>query len=331
MKRRKRTRIAKISAPPSRPDPIPGLATGHDLLAILRPYVRHCGDSHRPAWSIGPRRLLDYLLVYIADGHGRFVIAGQSYAAAPGDLFWIPPDTLHSMQGDAPGMHCPYVHFDLVYRPTHSHWDFSIPEGMEDLGELRSLLPEPLPHPLLQQLPGRICTHTNRHVGSLIQEICAEASRARPFAGVRMSGLLLQIVAEILRGRAGLPADERAHLPALEHAADQMSRQCHEPLRLSTIAKSCALSPSHFRSLFQRHVGQTPRAYLRQARLCRARELMINTSLSLSEIAGKTGFATVHSFSRAFHALEGMAPRDYRKYAGTIHTRVEGRRTPYSQ
>lgn len=313
--------------------PIPGIEPGHELLAILRPYVRHCGDSHRPAWSVGPRKLLDYLLVYIADGKGSFTIAGESYAAEPGDLFWIPPDTLHSMSGYAPAMHCSYVHFDLVYRPSHSHWDFSIPAGMTDLNELQPLLHPRVQHPLLNQLAGRMRCHTNRHVGGLIQDICAEAARAQPFAGLKMSGILLQIVAEILRGMAGqtsLQQPQLAHTPFLERAADAMSRRCHEPLRLGEFAASCTLSVSHFRLLFHQHFGLTPRAFLRRARLRRAQELMAGTSMTLSEIAAKSGFATVHSFSRAFRSQEGMSPRAYRHYARDVRTRVEGRNPSYS-
>ena len=240
---------------------MPGVEPGHELLALIQPYVRHCGDSHRPAWSMGPRKLLDFLLVYIAEGKGRFVIAGESYAAEPGDLFWIPPDTLHSMEGFAPGMHCPYVHFDLVYRPSHSHWDFTIPSGMKNLDELRPLLHERVRHPLLLRLKGRIRSHTNRRAGGLIQDICAEAARAQPFAGLLMSGMMTLVVAEILRGKTGLPAEQMAHAPFLEQAADIISRRCHENLRLREIAKSCELSASHFRFLFNRHFGMTPPAH----------------------------------------------------------------------
>ncbi len=310
---------------------MPGVELGHELLSILRPYVRHCGDSHRPAWSIGPRKLLDYLLVYIAEGTGRFVIAGERYTAQPGDLFWIPPNTLHAMEGFAPGMHCPYVHFDLVYRASHSHWDFSIPPGMIDLGELNPLLHVRLRHPLLIDLRGRICIHTNRHVGALIQGICAEAARAQPFAGLQMSGMMMQVVAEILRGRARQPEEQLAHAPFLENAADTINRRCHETLYLHEIAKACELSPSHFRCLFNRHFGITPRAYLRRARVRRASELMVGTAMTLSEIALKSGFATIHSFSRAFRATEGISPREYRRCAGEVRTRVEGRKTPYSR
>ena len=330
MNRRRFTRIAEAAGQGREPAPVPGVEPGHEILAFLRPYVRHCGDSHRPAWRMEARKLLDYLLVYIADGRGRFVIDGREYEARPGDLFWIPPDAPHSMEGYAPGMHCPYAHFDLVYRPSHSHWDFTIPAGMLDLGELKPLMHEPVRHPLLAGLKGRIRSHTNRRVGELLQDICAEAARAQPFAGLRMSGMMTEVVAEILRGRTELPGEQMAHAPFLERAADAINRRCHEPVRMGELARMCELSVSHFRHLFREHFGVTPREYLRRARLRRARELMVTTAMTLSEIAGKVGFETIHSFSRAFRDTEGISPTEYRKCAD-VHTRVEGRKTPYSR
>jgi AraC-like DNA-binding protein len=58
---------------------------------------------------------------------------------------------------------------------------------------------------------------------------------------------------------------------------------------------------------------------------------MVGTAMTLSEIAMKSGFATIHSFSRAFRSIEGLSPREYRKCAEEVRTRVEGRKTPYSR
>lgn len=309
---------------------IPGLEPGSELLAMLRPYVRHCGDSRRPAWKIGGRKLLDYLLVYIAEGRGRFEVAEKEYDAEPNDLFWIPPDTMHAMEGYAPGMHVPYVHFDLVYRPTHSHWDFSIPAGTTDLGELRPLMHSRVDHHLLKSLCGRIRSHTNRRVGELIRDVCAEASRAQPFAGLRMSGLMTEAVAEILRGRVGLPEEQMGHAACLEKAGSEIVRRCHEQLEMGEFARMCSLSASHFRLLFSRHYGVSPREYARRARIRKARELMVSSAKTLSEIAAEVGFETIHSFSRAFRDVEGIAPSEYRR-CDEVRTRVEGRREPYSR
>lgn len=310
----------------------PGLAPGIDLLGALRPYVRHCGDPHRPAWKIDTRKLLDYLLVFIAEGRGEFAVDGTRYQAQPGDLFWIPPDTPHRMEGYAPSMVCPYVHFDLLYRPEKSHWDFSIPEGMLEFGELQPLLHPPVESPVLKALCGRIRAHNNDRVGELIREICREAARAHPYAQLRMSGLLLEVVAELLRGQFGVTSETgNAHLPQLEESADYLRQHCDEDVSVESAAELAGLSPSRFRELFGRHFGRPPREYLRQARVMRAKQLMVGSDLTLSQIAGRVGFSTVHSFSRAFKEAEGIAPSEYRRCGGEVYTRVEGRTTPYSR
>ncbi len=296
-------------------DTIPGFVAGIEALHYLKPYVRQCGDARRPPWRIGERCLLDYLLVYIAEGAGRFEIAGRAHEVATGDLFWIPPARPHAMEGYPPSMVCPFVHFDLIYRPDISHWDFSVPEGMTDLSDLH-----PLMHPDMSETPfgdlcGRLELNTNRRVGQLIRDLCVEMARAQPYAFLRSSGIMLEILGEILRGREqGIP-EHNAHVPALEDAADYLREHCGDEDAITRAARKAALSTSHFRRLFAQHHGCPPRAYLRRARVQVAKQLMIGSTLNFTEIADQVGFATVHSFSRAFKAVEGVSPRQYRCFA----------------
>jgi AraC-like DNA-binding protein len=309
-------------------DSVPGWEPRIELLAYLRPYVRQCGDRPRASWRIPERKLLDYLLVYIAEGSGRFTVGGTAYDAAPGDLFWIPPDTLHEMEGFPPRMVCPYVHFDLAYRPERSHWDFTIPGGTRELRGLEGLMHPRPEYPELEDLNGRLRIPTAERTGNLIREICAEAARAQPYASLRMSGLMLQIVGEVLRGKQGLAERYSHHLPALEAAAEHLRRQLGRDASVEEAAEICELSPSHFRKIFQAHFGVSPRAYLRAARIRRAKELMLATTQNLSQIGRAVGFATVHSFSRAFRAEEGLCPSEYR-HCGSTAIYVQGRATRY--
>jgi len=284
-----------------------------ELLTLLKPYVRHCGDHRRPAWCIEGRRLLDYLLVFIAEGRGRFEVDGSGYDAEPGDLFWIPPGVVHYMEGYPPTMDCPFVHFDLLYRPGHSHWEWNVPGGTMELSGFGRRNHPQLAHPLLDSLAGRIRAYNNARVGGLIREIVAEHRRAQPHCELRLAGLLLEIVAEILRGQEGLVGNYDEHVPLLEEAAAYIRENCRRALKVEDMAAYCELSPSHFRSLFGRHFGCSPRSYLRRARVMRAKEMMIGSPLNFTEIAGRCGFASVHSFSRAFRAEEGISPSEYRR------------------
>lgn len=308
--------------------PVPGTGGGAELIPLIHPYVRHCGHEQRHPWRIESRKLLDYLLVYIASGHGRFEIAGTATTAAPGDLYWIPPDTTHAMEGHPPAMELAYAHFDLVYQPATSHWDFTIPGGMLDLAELRPLMHAPVHESRLTRLCGQLRGYTNERAGHLLKELCAEAVRAQPYGALRMSGLMLEIIAEILRGQEGIGSANSGHIPVLERAADSIHAHCRDAISIHTVARQHGLSPSHFRQLFQKHFGVPPRTYLRQARIGKACRLMMGSSMTLSEIAVAVGFESVHSFSKAFRAEEGISPSEYRQ-AGQAYTRVSGRHTPY--
>lgn len=308
---------------------IPGQAPGIELLAVLRPYVRHCGDERRPAWHMGPRRLLDHLLVSIADGRGRFRVGEASWEVGPGDLVWIPPDTEHEMAGFAPGMTCPYLHGDLVYRPGIAHWDFTIPAGTLDLSAWAPLMHPPVADPALRALAGLHRGPAAVRAGALIQEVCREAARGLPHAMLRMSALFLETIAELLRGRSASAAGLDAHLPLLEQAAGRLLK-LGERARIADLAAAAGLSPSRFRELFARHFGQSPRTYGRLARLRRAKELLIGSPLSIAEVGKRLGYADVHAFSKAFRALEGVPPSDYRRCGPEATIRVEGRRPPYA-
>jgi AraC-like DNA-binding protein len=305
-----------------------GMEKGSDLLALLKPYVRHCGDSHRPAWRIGARKLLDYLLVYIAEGRGKFQLGKELYEVHEGDLFWVPPGTLHIMEGFPPSMHCPYIHFDLIYSPDRSHWDFSIPAEMLDLTDVKSLMHPEINHPLLNNLKGLIRGHTNRRVGQLIREICFEAMRAQSYSSLKTGALLLEVIAEILRGQEALPHELINHTTTLENIARLISKKGYSKFTVKELAASASLSQSHFRCICKKYFGVPPRIYLRNIKLTFAKELMQNTSLTLSEIAYKCGFETIHSFSKAFAKAEGISPSMYRRCSSPI-VYVEGRKNTY--
>jgi AraC-like DNA-binding protein len=277
------------------------------------------------------RCLLDFLLVYIQEGSGRFEIDGTEYEARTNDLFWIPPDTLHEMQGFPPSMVCTYAHFDLIYRPSVSHWEFSIPGGMTELEELRELMHPPVPAPL-SGLKGKLGVTNASRVGDVLHTISAEAARSTPYAQLRMSAAILDIVGMILEGLYLQPSDAVArHRIGLEKAGEYLRENCNQHIYMDELAEKMGVSNCYFRRLFKQNFGVSPHEYLLNARLTRAKDLMIHTDMTLSEIALEVGFSSVHSLSRAFRQGEKMTPSQFRSFGGTTSIKVACRPTPYTR
>jgi AraC-like DNA-binding protein len=95
--------------------------------------------------------------------------------------------------------------------------------------------------------------------------------------------------------------------------ARQFIDTCYDsPLDLDQIAGQTGFSRYHFIRLFQRTFDTTPHQYLTQRRLERARELLVASDLSVTEICFAVGFQSLGSFSTLFHRSTGHAPSIYR-------------------
>ena len=101
--------------------------------------------------------------------------------------------------------------------------------------------------------------------------------------------------------------------------------QLDQPWTVSQMATLAYLSPSRFHALYRAAFGVSPIHYLNVCRYERARTLLAETDLSVTEIAAATGFSSIHYFSRAFSASAGVSPYEYRRRhrAGTLEESTE--------
>lgn len=111
----------------------------------------------------------------------------------------------------------------------------------------------------------------------------------------------------IERSRAG-PVDRRLRR-AIEFMHDNFARE----LALDEIASAAFLSEFHFARLFKQITGVTPHSYLANIRLERARKLLLEGVLPVSEIALAVGYQSQSHFTKAFKGATGMTPLVFRR------------------
>ncbi|MBD2844810.1 helix-turn-helix transcriptional regulator [Paenibacillus sp. IB182496] len=87
----------------------------------------------------------------------------------------------------------------------------------------------------------------------------------------------------------------------------------HQPLTLQQLAREAHLSPSYLSHLFVQAAGVPPMEFVRRVRLTKAKQRLIDSAVSLQDIARQTGYESQSHFSRAFRRAEGISPLQYRK------------------
>ena len=133
-----------------------------------------------------------------------------------------------------------------------------------------------------------------------------------------------EFVCERIRGRNDRQrVPLRLHLgtsqPKLVEAVSLMEANLEEPMSLDEIARHVRLSRRQLERLFQKHLHCVPTRYYLELRLARARQLLLQTPMTIVDVAFACGFVSAPHFSKCYRDYFGFPPRDERRMrAGTV-------------
>ena len=101
-------------------------------------------------------------------------------------------------------------------------------------------------------------------------------------------------------------------LVRLRRARDMIDRDYASPLDVPALARSAHMSDGHFSRSFRNAFGETPYSYLMTRRIERAKALLRDTDLAVTEIAFQTGWNSLGTFGRIFRDITGESPSELR-------------------
>ncbi|ADQ05955.1 transcriptional regulator, AraC family [Caldicellulosiruptor hydrothermalis 108] len=84
-------------------------------------------------------------------------------------------------------------------------------------------------------------------------------------------------------------------------------------ISLSTIADKFNITPQYLSAIFKEKTGQNISDYIQNLRMNRAKELLLTTDYSVSQIAKMIGYTEVSGFTKAFKKFEGVSPNKFRE------------------
>ena len=107
--------------------------------------------------------------------------------------------------------------------------------------------------------------------------------------------------------------DQHHELPAMTRAKQFIAEHQTEKLTLNQVAKAVNMSRFNFCKTFSKAVGIHFTDYLVRVRIERAKGLLLNPNLRVSEIAFESGFQSLTHFNRVFKRILGRSPTDFRE------------------
>jgi AraC-like DNA-binding protein len=108
------------------------------------------------------------------------------------------------------------------------------------------------------------------------------------------------------------PQTEEDHARAIERAAQHIRANLVEQLDLHHLASIAFMSKFHFLRVFEEITGTTPHNFVACCRIARAKELLIKSTHSITDICMEVGYSSVGSFSTTFSMLVGASPSQFR-------------------
>lgn len=138
-----------------------------------------------------------------------------------------------------------------------------------------------------------------------------------------------EILDQLMRGKpapkepirippAGLIVRKSSDLIAVNHPGIARSlrfmlEHCHEPIRVSDLAKAASMSVRNFHQAFVDNLGRSPGNELHRVRIERAKTLLANSNEKMDAVGEMCGYESGNSFWVAFKRSTGVSPKEYQK------------------
>ncbi len=252
--------------------------------------VYECGwEICRPKHFYGPTKREYYILHFVAEGAGKFVVNGQTYHLKANDCFLIVPNITTYYEADKDN---PWSYYWVGFN------------GLE---------------------AGTIC----KKAGFIDREVYAQTfinadiikQRIKSISEIEarkgsveysMLGNLYLLFSEMVSDRD--VTSESRNKDCISQAIKLINENYWQDISIAYVARYVGLERTYFYRLFKSSMSLSPQEYLIATRLSKAMILLKDTSLKLGEISTKVGYENYISFVKVFKKKYGITPKEYRDH-----------------
>lgn len=151
-------------------------------------------------------------------------------------------------------------------------------------------------------------------IQDLIMRIQSEYYTKEPYCETALSGLMSDLLIRIAREEHEKNVELTLDKPLFNlfcQARYTMLSNCEREWASTNMSQMVSLSRSQFYKYYNDFFGISPMQDLTNARIEKAKYLLMNKELSVTDVSARCGYASIHHFSRTFKEHTGVSPLQY--------------------
>lgn len=251
-----------------------------EKLNVFAAEVYYC----EPHWHSAPE------LICILTGEFSVTLGHSTSVFTAGDMLWINPDEIHSLEARAPNSQLLTIQFaPNLFDETH-------------------------PAPLMEN--GSLTSQQESQIRSSVIALVEHLVHARPsFSRI---ALIYQLLGTL--SAAGSDQEDRQQVTIrkkdqqlVKYGIEFINQHFDDELSLSTIADNAGVSYHHFSRIFKKISGYNFKEYLTMIRINKAKRLLKDTQIPITDISYSCGFSGHKQLIFAFNKYCRMTPTAFRK------------------
>ena len=237
--------------------------------------------------NINPVGRLDYYLIYLVSGKIKFYIDGGEISVSPGSLLVYPPNKPYKYSCDASGENVQFfwVHFT----------------GSEALSTLEKYK--------ISLFPTIHTISVNNHIDARFKGLFDAFAINDCYRDDDLSAHLSRLLIEIGR----VLSVKGTGIGRLHKSVRYINEHFSEQIKITDLAEMENMCMTTYNLHFKKYVGTPPTKYIIKLRVQLATELLLNSELTIGEIASRCGYNDYNLFTKVFKSEIGSAPTKYRK------------------
>lgn len=237
--------------------------------------------------TIRPSGRNDWQMIYIINGCGHFEMEGKEVVIKKGNVILFPP-------------HVPQIYYYNMEENAEVYWiHFSGYKVETYLKELEISI-------------GENFVGIHLELIQLLEDIIKELQIKTPYFKQLCNSYIMELFIKLKRRMKMTIQPLQKQDSFLAPFLAWVHVNYREEICIASFAKAYHVSESYFIRRLKAYTGKTPMQYFISVRMTHSCELLLNSSLSISEIASIVGYDNPLYFSRLFKKVVGVSPKNYR-------------------